>query len=136
MNKNLVQLINAIILLSCYSCNSEPSGNCIKFHNGKFEIRNELDGSVTTIIRNGKRQMEFSPGRPDTIHSSIRWLSECEYQINFLPIDPDSIDSMAQFLQRNTINVKILKTEKDYYIFRASMQGIEQTLTDTIRLID
>jgi len=129
---NSNKIIAAAIMLLCMigvSCNSSPgSEDCRQYKTGKFKIRNDENGTVTLLRRTMARQIEVKEGETDTLIMAVRWINDCEYELNYLTGIPDS---MVDFARSHPIKVQILKTGKDYYTYNSSFKGLDFELKDS-----
>ncbi|MEK9613798.1 MAG: hypothetical protein VW080_07730 [Flavobacteriaceae bacterium] len=98
-------------LLSCYSLER----NCLDFHEGNFNFTQIIDGEIktSTFIRNTNYEIEIYEGKIDT--ASIRWVNDCECILTKL--NPTTNQD------KRPIQIKILSTTADSYIFEYSLVG-------------
>jgi len=103
--------ILSVLLISCYA----PERNCAKFKTGTFEFEAVVGTEIlkTTFVRNDSIEIDYFRGTSDT--SSIRWINDCEYVVK--KINP------SNQAERRAIHMKILTTEKDFYLFEYNIVG-------------
>jgi hypothetical protein len=132
LHKLAAALIILNILVSA-ACNpASESEDCARFQSGEFIFRNDKDGSITRVYRNGKIQTEVKDGLTDSMHFAMIWMKDCRYDLQYLGGSEAVVDSLAGDMKRIPIQVKILTTAKDYYTFSAQIEGTEFVLTDTL----
>ncbi len=61
----------------------------------------------------------------------IRWTSKCKYELFYIS---SSKDSIATYIKTHALKNVILQKSKDYYIAKSTMEGLEMTLIDTVRI--
>lgn len=122
----------ALIAFTVSHCESAPeTQDCSMLKSGRYRINNEKNGLVTILSRTGNKQAEVVEGEIDSSFMEVRWTGNCQYELHYMEGDPTIPDSLRDFAEANPVLVKILKVEKDYYIYRAEIKGIEQLRTDT-----
>lgn len=109
---NLRTLLLLFFFTSCY--NSER--NCKKFQTGTFEfesISNNGDALVTKFQRTKDLEIGYFNNLIDS--SYVKWVSECECILK--KISPKSLN------ERKSVQMKILSTSEDTYVFEYSFVG-------------
>ncbi|MGA9637404.1 DNA topoisomerase IV [Flavobacterium sp.] len=114
MKKLLVLVPVLSLLISCM----QAERNCADFKTGKFKFEHEVDGVLKTTLfeRNDSIEIETYEGKIDT--ASIRWVNDCEYILTKL-----HPKSMAE---EKAVNIKILSTKDDTYLFEFGIVGMAQ----------
>ena len=109
LNKFIYILI--LLFISCYSV----SRNCKDFHEGEFLFKSIINGEIKTskFIRKDNIEIEVFENKIDT--AKIRWVNECECVLTKL--NPVSNQ------EKRPIQIKIISTEKDSYVFEYSLVG-------------
>ena len=109
LNKFIYILI--FLFISCYSV----SRNCKAFHEGEFLFKSIVNGEIKTskFIRKDNIEIEVFENKIDT--AKIRWVNECECVLTKL--NPVSNQ------EKRPIQIKIISTEKDSYVFEYSLVG-------------
>ncbi|WP_366187298.1 DNA topoisomerase IV [Flavobacterium ovatum] len=109
--KKIVLIGGLLFLAAC----KEPARDCTDFKTGKFKFESEIDGVMKTTFfeRNDSIEIETYEGKTDT--ASIRWVNDCEYVLRKL-----HPKSMAE---EKAVNIKILSTEENTYLFEYGMVG-------------
>ncbi|MBP6550536.1 MAG: DNA topoisomerase IV [Flavobacterium sp.] len=122
--KKLIFLLPILSLMSCY--NTER--NCKDFKNGKFKFEYEVNGvkKTTFFERRDSIEIETFEGKTDT--SSIRWVSDCEYILR-----KKHPKNMAE---EKAINMKILTTTKNSYIFEFGIVGNDAKQRGTVEKLE
>ena len=125
--------LTAVFLSSGTSCQNH--NNCSKFKIGRFLFHSKFDNSTTIIERNDSIQTETNLNSGVIVKSKVKWTGECEYLLTYYDQSKKSSDSIVLYVQTHPLITKILKTGKDYYIFQSSMGGVDQMLTDTLKVL-
>ena len=109
LNKFIYILI--FLFISCYSV----SRNCKDFHEGEFLFKSIINGEIKTskFIRKKNIEIEIFENKIDT--AKIKWVNECECILTKL--NPLSNQ------EKRPIQIKIISTEKDSYVFEYSLVG-------------
>ena len=109
LNKFISILI--FLFISCYSV----SRNCKDFHEGEFLFKSIINGEIKTskFIRKKNIEIEIFENKIDT--AKIKWVNECECILTKL--NPLSNQ------EKRPIQIKIISTEKDSYVFEYSLVG-------------
>ena len=99
------------LFISCYSV----SRNCKDFHEGEFLFKSIINGEIKTskFIRKKNIEIEIFENKIDT--AKIKWVNECECILTKL--NPVSNQ------EKRPIQIKIISTEKDSYVFEYSLVG-------------
>ncbi len=121
--KKIIFLLPILALVSCY--NTER--NCKDFKTGKFKFEYEVDGvkKTTFFERKDNIEIETFDGKTDT--ASIRWVNDCEYILQ--KIHPKNM------VEKKAINMKILTTSKNSYIFEFGIVGSDEKQRGTVEKI-
>jgi hypothetical protein len=102
--------------------------NCKDFKTGKFKFEYEVDGvkKTTFFERNDSIEIETFDGKTDT--ASIRWVNDCEYILQ--KIHPKNR------AEKKAINMKILTTSKNSYIFEFGIVGSDEKQRGTVEKLE
>lgn len=121
--KKLTLLLPLLLLMSCY--NAEH--NCKDFKTGKFKFEHEVNGvkKTTFFERKDSIEIETFEGKTDT--ASIRWVSDCEYILKKL--------HPKNMAEEKAIDMKILTTSKNSYIFEFGIVGVDTKQKGTVTKI-
>ncbi|HKX86519.1 MAG TPA: hypothetical protein VJL37_07590 [Flavobacterium sp.] len=119
-----IVLLLSLTLASCY----QQEHNCNDFKTGKFEFTQEIEGKKMTSVfeRNDSLQIETFNGKTDT--ASVRWINDCEYILQKL--NPKNMQ------EKKAINIKILTTNKNQYLFEYSFVGEAKKQKGTVTKIN
>jgi hypothetical protein len=131
--EKILILIAATLLYSCVS--TQKKIDCSVFKKGIFELHSKFDNSIYIIERNDSIQTETNTKTWHVVKARIKWTGECEYELNYFQQTTNTADTIIPFIQTGTLKTQIFKTTKNYYVFRSTMDGIDKTLTDTLRVI-
>lgn len=118
-----ILLLFSLSLASCY----QQERNCSDFKTGKFEFTQEIEGKKMTSVfeRNDSIQIETFNGKTDT--ANVRWINDCEYILQKL--HPKNRQ------EKKAINIKILTTNKNQYLFEYSFVGEAKKQKGTVTKI-
>ena len=122
--KKIIFLLPLFLLFSCYNVER----NCKDFKTGKFKFEYEVDGvkKTTFFERNDSIEIETFDGKTDT--ASIRWVNDCEYILQ--KIHPKNR------AEKKAINMKILTTSKNSYIFEFGIVGSDEKQRGTVEKLE
>jgi len=89
-----------------------------------------------TIERNDSIQVETNNQSGIISKNKIRWVNSCEYQIVGMTSNKKAKDGVDSFFSITPIDVAIIHTEKDYYVFKIKMDSANKHVeySDTIRI--
>jgi hypothetical protein len=130
---SLIVIIATYLLISCTS--AQKQFECEKFKTGHFELHSKFDNSISLIDRNDGIQTETNAATGHITKAHIKWTGKCEYELLYFAQTTSTADTIIPFIQTRPLKTTILKTGKDYYIFKATMDGTDKSLVDTLRLI-
>ena len=118
--KKILLLPLLLLLISCYNVEH----NCKDFKTGKFKFEYEFEGvkKITVFERKDSIEIETFEGKTDT--SSIRWVNDCEYILR--KIHPKNM------AEKKAINMKIVSTTKNSYIFEFGIVGSDEKQRGTV----
>ena len=118
----------------CLSFCSSRKSTCIGFQTGKFRNISNFTRDTLSIERNDTLQIETNSKTGEIHKGRVFWISDCEYHLTYLTqVMPEKLpDSVRQYIQSHPLKVSIITTTREYYIFNAHMDGIKETLTDTM----
>lgn len=117
---SIYSLLLLTILTSCYN----QERNCKDFKTGKFTSETEIEGKkyTSTFERNDSIQIETYEGKIDTF--KVRWTNDCEYIMqNTHPKNRE---------EKKAVQMKILTTDKNSYIFEYSFVGDSKKQRGTV----
>ena len=125
--------ITAFLAVSCSSISKQTG--CERFKTGRFELHSKLDNSISLIERNDSIQTETNNKTGHVVKARIKWTANCEYALTYFAQTTNSSDTIVPFVQSRPLKTAILQTGKDFYIFKASMEGTNATLVDTLKVV-
>ena len=122
--KNIYYLPILLLVVSCYNVEH----NCKDFKTGKFRFEYEVDGvkKVTLFERNDSIEIENFEGKIDT--ATIRWVNDCEYILKKL--------HPKNMAEEKSIDMKILSTSGNTYIFEFGIVGTAQKQKGTVTKLE
>ena len=122
--KKIFYLPLLLLLVSCYNVEH----NCKDFKTGKFRFEYEVDGvkKVTLFERNDSIEIENFEGKIDT--ATIRWVNDCEYILKKL--------HPKNMAEEKSIDMKILSTSGNTYIFEFGIVGTAQKQKGTVTKLE
>jgi len=134
---NIVVLIVAVFL----SCKQTTKySNCSDFKSGIFHYIAKEAGNLYFITRTDSIQTERNSITGVITKAHIKWINDCEYQLNYIDEVDSNKDTIAEYLKNHTLTTRILKTKTgevngtryNYCVFESSMLGVNQKLVDTL----
>ena len=138
MSKLFIQIF-AIALVTFQSCNhSNLQSHCSDFKTGIFHYN--VNGIAHSISRTDSIQIENDLTTGSIVKAKIKWINECEYELNYFDDKSYSKDTILGYVKTHTLTTKILKTKAgeingtryNYCVFESSMPGVAQKLIDTL----
>lgn len=123
--------LSVLIISSCVST-KRNSLRCEKFKNGTFAIKSLDNGTYSIIKRLDSVQVEINYTANDTTISSIVWDTQCSYCLRYLSQSSEVKDDLDYLIDSKWLNVQIIKANRKYYIFEASMNGLKVKYIDTV----
>ena len=134
--------INVVILIIplFLSCKQSDS-NCGDFKFGTFHYNAKETGNLYLITRTDSTQTERNSSTGEIITAHIKWINDCEYQLNYIDEVVSNKDTIGGYLKAHALTTRILKTKAgeingtryNYCVFESSMLGVNQKLVDTLR---
>jgi hypothetical protein len=124
--------IFCVVISFLISCSNDP--NCKRFRNGNFRLHDDKDGTVYIISRSDSTQLEWSSTTKTIYRSTIRWINDCEYEMHYEKEVMGPADSAFDLPKKRKLNIRILETARNYYIFEAKMKGVPTVYSDTMIL--
>lgn len=79
---------------------------CSDFKTGTFEYSDQLYNGLT-VVRTDSTQIEISKKNGLEIHSSIKWIDDCNYVLTITKVLNDNLDSIIG----KKITVEIIETK-------------------------
>lgn len=109
---------------------------CSKLKNGIFYFYPPGNPKGFTLIRKGGLQTEIDHLTRDTSVWKINWRTACEFDVRFIQGSRPLSQDERKFYDSHITVFQILKIEKQYYLFRGSLDSINnpKTFTDTVWL--
>ena len=100
-----------ILLTACYT----NERNCKAFQTGSFSFNTVVNGDTLSsrFVRNDSIEVDYFFETPDT--ANIRWVSDCECIV--------TKRNPLTFQESKAVQMKILSTFKDGYIFEYNLVG-------------
>ena len=130
-----------------FSCSGKkyPS-DCARFKYGKYYFHLKGQGTRVELTRDTTFQEEYNPITDTITTYSLKWKSECEYEVfkldarkkNIVVTSKDIVDTSSQsktFLEIVDVVVvkfRIIATSDNYYVFKTWKQGSHFTYNDTM----
>lgn len=135
MNKSLILILFFATFLWTSCDSSRKNFSCDNFKTGRFELHSEFNNSTSIIDRDDSIQTETNTLTGHIVKAKIKWTDKCEYELIYVEQTLNSSDTIVPLIQSKSLNTKILKATKDYYVFQSSMEGINNILIDTLKVI-
>lgn len=92
--------------------------SCSIYQNGKFKGKN--DEGEMTLTRSGTTQTEYYHGSKLTVKSTIKWVSDCEYELTYVSISQKSLHS---WMKGSKANVKIIPIDETHHRVATTYRG-------------
>ena len=124
--------LSYMILVSCSG--KQKNMDCSRFKTGKFKYHSSYTGRNFLFERTDSTQIEMDEESGAVLELKIDWINSCEYTLTFsraIKNGDGSFDLHRKFVP---VKTKILKAGEDYYIFRATSDGISGDMVDTIKI--
>ena len=105
-----------VYLLGC----NLPERNCSDYKNGDFEFSTTINNEVITskFSRRDSIEIEYFENKIDT--SFVSWVSDCEFILRK--------KNPATSSDKKAVNMKILSTSKNGYVFEFSIVGDKKNI--------
>ena len=115
----LKRFLVSSIFIYLLGCNL-PQRNCLDYKNGDFEFSTVINGEVTTskFSRRDSIEIEYFENKIDT--SFVNWVSDCEFILRK--------KNPTTSADKKAVNMKILSTSKDGYVFEFSIVGDKKNI--------
>lgn len=115
----LKRFLVSSIFIYLLGCNL-PERNCLDYKNGDFEFSTVINGEVTTskFSRRDSIEIEYFENKIDT--SFVNWVSDCEFILRK--------KNPTTSADKKAVNMKILSTSKDGYVFEFSIVGDKKNI--------
>lgn len=94
---------------------TQTANECKRYRTGKFEIDN-LDGTISTIIRTKRSQQEISPFFSSV--DKVKWISECSFQLI-----PQKGNDKAGILGSQVLTITIVEVGEHHYVMKVTGLG-------------
>ena len=115
----LKRFLVSSIFIYLLGCNL-PERNCLDYKNGDFEFSTLINGEVITskFSRRDSIEIEYFENKIDT--SFVNWVSDCEFILRK--------KNPATSSDKKAVNMKILSTSENGYIFEFSIVGDKKNI--------
>ena len=115
----LKRFLVSSIFIHLLGCNL-PERNCLDYKNGDFEFSTVVNGEVITskFSRRDSIEIEYFENKIDT--SFVNWVSDCEFILRK--------KNPTTSADKKAVNMKILSTSKDGYVFEFSIVGDKKNI--------
>ena len=125
------------LFLAILSCNITAKPDCLRFRDGLFRLKASMGNHSFIITRDRENQTELDLQTDTLSASKVRWVSDCEYELIPVYKRPHFSDTTEQkaILQNSPIipvQVRIVVTGEDYYVFEATKAGTDFLYADTL----
>ncbi len=117
-----------LILILFFSANSYAQPECSNFKVGKYFLSDPALDYEMVIERNDSIQIERNMTTGTESKYWIDWKNDCEYSLKIFM----GTDDELEFYKDKLLYVKIVNTEKNHYIFEASIQGMDYKVKQVI----
>lgn len=129
---SLVLLMSMCLFIAC--AKKKRNFDCSSLKRGTFIQYSRFLDDTFLIRRYDTIQIEKSKKTGMLLYSKIKWRNACEYDISFLLSSDRKVDSIFKVISR-PLSIKILSIESSYYIFKASVLGLNNEVIDTMKIV-
>lgn len=125
-------IITAFLFTSCSSSSGKES--CNQYRTGKFRyhVKGKNNGNYFVIERDETTQKETNEKTHVTSTASIKWTSNCTYELQYLEGANHLSASSSRLKKSTVIRTEIVKGTDDYYIFSSRSSASAAILLDTM----
>lgn len=129
-------IITAFLFISCSSSSGKES--CNQYRTGKFRyhVKGKNNGNYFVIERDETTQKETNEKTHVTSTASIKWTSNCTYELQYLEGANHLSASSSRLRKSTVIRTEIVKGTDNYYIFRSRSSASAAILLDTMWVED
>jgi hypothetical protein len=129
-------IITAFLFTSCSSSSGKES--CNQYRTGKFRyhVKGKNNGNYFVIERDETTQKETNEKTHVTSTASIKWISNCTYELQYLEGANHLSASSSRLRKSTVIRTEIVKGTDNYYIFRSRSSESAAILLDTMWVED
>ena len=115
----LKRFLVSSIFIYLLGCNL-PERNCLDYKNGDFEFSTVINDQAITskFSRRDSIEIEYFENKIDT--SFVSWVSDCEFILRK--------KNPATSADKKAVNMKILSTSKNGYVFEFSIVGDKKNI--------
>jgi hypothetical protein len=108
--------------------------DCGRFHTGRFVQHVKLPEKTIDvfIIRDANSQVEIKPETHDTSWYVVRWTSPCHSIIKLKKSTQHFRPEIEKIRAATSLEVTIISTGSNYYVFDAWKKGVDFHMRDTI----
>jgi hypothetical protein len=133
---NYYEVLGFTTFYDCLCSGCTEKLDCARFKIGKFYVNLPGSGEKILIERNDTIQVETNTGTGEGSKHRIEWLNDCEYRLVTMTNNRVLKDGTDSFFATIPINVAIISTGKDYYVFKTRIDSASKHVeyTDTIRV--
>jgi hypothetical protein len=117
-----------------HTCTSKNDNHCSKFKSGNFvyNFRGPQGQFPFTISRNDSIQTEINSRTGDISKFTVRWTSECSYELRLLESTANYPDSIMDMRKNMVLKNEIVSWTNDYYLFKSKPDNSDFILSDTL----
>jgi hypothetical protein len=130
MKKLTLTIIASFSIFSCSNRNQENP--CLRCQTGTFTLYDKFANDTISVERNDSIQIETNLKSRFITKSKIMWRSDCEFDLVFISSTDSFIDSIPDSIKKKPLETRIIKVERDWYVFESGMKGVKQKLIDTM----
>jgi len=108
--KNIIIVFLPLLIVNCQFNNSK----CNKFHEGKFKIIDNLNGTTTYITRKNNIQTEVNNDIGYRIKLRVNWLNDCKYTLKLIEVLENKTNVPTD--TSIVLTVEIIESKENSYI--------------------
>lgn len=116
-----------------FGCTPPEKKDCAQFKKGSFVYRSQ--GMQFAINRADTIQTEVDKTSGAITKTSVRWISDCSYELKLLEMSAAPNDSIAAIAKKVTVTVSIERWTDKYYTYRATVNDKGPAVIDTLWIV-
>ena len=104
---------------------------CGAYKTGKFILFEQKSNIHVRIDRTANEQVETDLKTGRFIRFSIKWISDCEYDLTLI----DGNNDQVSFFRNRKLSIRITDVYADGYRFEGKLQGSKNVITNILRVL-
>jgi hypothetical protein len=134
LNLSFAALATTVLIFACSSV--KKGEDCSQYKSGEFlyHYRGQQGDFYYSINRNDSIQIEINQKTGDTTKWAVHWTDECKYELLLIKSTEHFRDTIHTSWKADPVRNEIVRSTKEYYIFKAESDHTDFVLTDTLWL--